>query len=318
MGRLQVVVGITMGVLWGCESEITPTELSTVELTDDHNYSYVPSVDIEAYEVSELSDVVIDWSGLTTDMYGQPLDPAGDIDMISLMVFTYLDHDEVEAAMFDGSLTQAEMGLYLFAETGGETSWTLGGLTLFGTDVDVETYFEADYGESWLISLSTGTMVGAGTRTTAFLDPVADATTSEAHLHDGSTVLEVDADLGAAQTVYIPPHTPFHVDWSGVTTNGRGDDIGNVLEVLILGFGSTGAAELQERVPELAALADWSWRTTVPPGTTALDLAECVDGDGDGYAGVAPVGTWLIVLQTREGHDPTPAFVAEMVAGSLL
>jgi len=44
-------------------------------------------------------------------------------------------------------------------------------LTLFGTDVDLVSYFDASYAEAWLLTLSTSDTPGIGAASAAFLVP---------------------------------------------------------------------------------------------------------------------------------------------------
>jgi len=146
-----------------CASTITDTPDETIALTDEDNFAYDYTFDITSYPAPELSDFTIDWSALTEDMHGAPLVPDADINMAAVVVFRYLSEEDIESG--EPYISWGHE-LFVFAEVNGATSVRLSDLTMFGTDIDIETYFEASYG-TWLLVLSTGDIPGAGTRMAA-------------------------------------------------------------------------------------------------------------------------------------------------------
>ena len=83
----------------------------SVPLSDANNFAYEGVLDAPSLPLAELTDVALDWSGLTTDLRCNALDPVADIDNTALLVFPYLTEEEVEAGLSDDSLDQADLVL---------------------------------------------------------------------------------------------------------------------------------------------------------------------------------------------------------------
>jgi hypothetical protein len=298
---------------------VTP-ELTTVQLTDAHNFSFEVTVDIAAFSVAELTDVQIDWSAVDQDFFGQPLNPAEDVNTVWLKPYTYKTHEEVEGCFVApcGSW-QPEAELLLSAETTGQTSVGLGDLGLFGTDLDIETFFSTDYARSWLVWLSTGDTCGLGMRMAAFLDPVPEEGSTEAYLDAQSTVFHFDADLRSMERLPVPTYTPFTVSWSDLTEDGRGRELrpGDVVQIQIARYDSLALSHLETHIQDLPGLANRTWSQHLDPGTSKVDLQHLEDEEGRPFPGIDPVGTWLLQLQDVQGCDPTPVFLAVLEPAGL-
>ena len=53
-----------------------------IVITDDTNYSFSSTLTIQSTVVRDAENLQFDWSGVTVDFFGAPVDPATDIDMI--------------------------------------------------------------------------------------------------------------------------------------------------------------------------------------------------------------------------------------------
>ena len=280
-------------------------------LSDAHNYSFNGEMNIAAYSVDELTDVLLDWSAVDTDFQTHAMDPASDVDTMSLVVFTYLSHEEVEIGLSQNTLQQADVGLYLFTEVTGQTSEMMGNTTLFGTDVDVETYFELDYGKSWLITLATGNTPGVGTVMAAFLDPTAGADTSEVMLDNTSTTLTVDVDITSATPLPAPVDTALLIDWSGLTLDGQGNEMkmGDIDQIMVGYYADLTPADLEDNLLDLEYVHDGMWYLDLTSGGTAADLTTLTDDNGSPFTGITAEGTWLLALRCTTCANPAPPFL---------
>ncbi len=288
-----------------------PCETGTGDLAvvDDNNYDFVGTLDISTEEVQELTSITIDWSGLTLDMQGHPVDPT-EIDMVSAVVFRYLSEEEIEEGLSTNTLEQADVALYVFAETAGLTSIELGELTLFGTDIDVETYFEASYG-TWLITLAKGTTPGAGTVMPVFLQPVVAPAETTVYVTNDSTLLTVDANLAGVTSLPAPVDTPLTVDWGDLTTDGQGNEFqaGDVDQVMVGYYSTLTATDLEEQLLDLEYIYDGMWVYDLEEGGSSLDLSQLTDDGGASFGGITDDGTWILALRCTACPNPAPPFL---------
>jgi hypothetical protein len=279
-------------------------------LTDAGNYSYLGALDIASYPVAELTDITVDWSGLTLDMQGHELVPDEDIDTAAAVVFRYLSEEEIEEDLTADSLFMKDVALYVFDEVTGQTSVNLSELTLFGTDIDVETYFEASYG-TWLIPLATGTTPGTGYRMAAFLVPTPGEITTEVFLTNDSMVLQVEADLTSLQPIELPADATPTIDWAGLTVNGMGNeiDLGKIDQVMVGTYADLTAADLEEQLLDLELIHDGMWTYDMTAGGSSLDLGLLTDEAGDAFTGISAEGTWILALRCGSCANPAPLYL---------
>ena len=292
----------------GCEEEEISGDLI---LADANNYSFQGDMNIASYPAAELTDVLIDWSAVTEDLQTHPMDAAEDVNTMSLVVFTYLSHEEVEVGLSENTLQQADVGLYLFTDVTGMTSEYMSETTLFGTDVDVETYFETNYGKSWLITLAHGNTPGVGTLMAAFLDPTPGDPGSEAVLDNTSTTLTVDVDITSATTVEAPADTPLTIDWSGLTIDGQGNEMkmGDIDQVMVGYYETLTPTDLEDQLLDLEYIHDGMWYLDLSSGGTTADLTTLTDDIGSPFGGITDAGTWLLALRCTTCPNPAPPFL---------
>ncbi len=310
-------IGLVVLLPLGCDRE-EPTGCDPVEeacgdeitLTDEGNYAIDAELDIASYPVAELTDITIYWDQLTQDMQGHELTPDEDIDTVAAAVFRYLTEEEVEQGLTNDTILMKDVGLYVFAEVTGTTSVNLSELTLFGTDIDVETYFEASYG-TWLIPLATGFTPGTGYRMAAFLVPTPGETTTEVHLTNDSMVLTVDADLTTLQPTEMAAGSTPTVDWSGLTLNGQGNEFkhGDVDQVMVGTYASLTPTDLEEQLLDLELIHDGMWSYDLAAGGSSLDLSLLTDEAGAAFGGITDEGTWILALRCSTCANPAPLFL---------
>ena len=287
-----------------------------LDLADANNYGFTGTMDITSYPVAAYADILIDWSALTHDLQGHPVDILTEINTSSIIVFRYLTHEEVEVGLTNNTLMMADVALFVFADVTGTTSVYLSEHTLFGTDVDVETYFHRSYGLSWLHTLSTGDSPGVGTRMAAFLDPLETTRKTRVFLSNDSTVLEVDADLTSLIPVEVDLGGPFSIDWSGLTTDGQGNEIafGDIDQVMIAHYLTLSPADLEEQLLDLEYVDDGTWILDLTTGGMVADLSEATDEAGQAFEGIDAEGTWILALRCTECPNPAPPFLTVLQA----
>jgi len=277
---------------------------SDLVLRDINNYRYSATLDAPSRALASLTDADISWSTLASDIQCHDVDPVEDIDNAALLVFPYLTEEEVEVGFTEDTLVQKDLGVYLAAETGDQTTVSLSDFTFFGTEVDIQTEFAEETG-TWLVLLTTGTQVGVGTRMLTFIEPSDDATQSTAEIEDGCGVLDVAVDLQILEPVPTRAEGPWPVSWGDLTQTGQGNPFVDteVSEVWLARY-AHGITDLEDAFLDLELLAEETWTLDHPGGTTA-DLADATTSTDTLFSGFDEGETWLLAL--RCGTCPTPA-----------
>jgi len=278
-------------------------------LTDANNYTYDVDIEIASIPVAENSDLTIEWSALTQDMWGQPLGPR-QIETLSLIALG-LTPEEVESGLEVDSLEQQNVMLYVFADVLGQNSTELSNLTLFGTDVDLVSYFESGYAEAWLLTLSTSDTPGIDTASAAFLVPTPDETTTQVSITNDTATADVDADLMSLEPVGVTACAPLNLSWDDVSTDGQGGDFRfHHIDSRFLAYfpGATPAA-LQADALVWKQTAAELWEAEVVMG----EQGALLDGDlsvaGTPLQGVTDDGVWLFGLECSTCTAPVPKFL---------
>jgi len=230
------------------------------------------------------------------------------------VVFQHLSEEEVEIGLSENSLQQVDMTLFVNnTDLDGSACIFISNLTLFGTDIDVEQYFTASYGATWLFTLNTGTVPAVGTRMAAFLAPTAGSDVDLVELDNTSTVLNFTVDLTTLTKVGAQAGVPLTADWSALNTSGLGIDFtpGDV-DQMMLGFYETLTPEdLEGQFLDVELVADQLW---------TMDLETVSNGDLAGlqgdttFNGIDNNGTWLLAMRCTTCPNPAPPFLTILEA----
>ncbi|MCP4805015.1 MAG: hypothetical protein GY913_17120 [Proteobacteria bacterium] len=282
-----------------------PDEVTTVSLEDAQNYTFDGGLDIASFEVRELTDLTIDWSGLDTDLQLHEMDPSADIDMLTLLAFRYLTEAEVMDALSNNALLQSDIALFVTNETGGATDTTLSEFTLLGNDIDVELEFRSEDIESWLLISQSGTTPGVGSRMLKFLAPSPDSDVTHVDLTNDDTTLEFTVDVASADAISVPGGTSaLDMDWSAVRTDSLGNDFefGGIDKIMVARY-DLDVAGLEESFLDIEFLGDPIYETELN-GQDHFDLATL-----EGFEGFDDTGTWVVALRCGTCTHPAPPFL---------
>ena len=238
-----------LAALSGCGDSVTT-------LTDGNNYAYSGDVTIPAYVTAPATDLEICWDQVAQDIQCHDLDPTQEIDLISLIRFPHLTQEEVEYKVSNDSLQQVDQDGYVELETKGDTCTQLSSLSFFGTPIDVPNEYGTD--NTYLLTISTGTTTGLGTRVMAFLSPTEGETNTEVSLESACEVLDFQGDIESLSRVPISLDGGWVFDWSSLTTNGLGNplNLANVDGLLLGYYEGTTIQDLQDQFLDLELIAD--------------------------------------------------------------
>ena len=98
-------------------------QTAEIELTDTQNYWFLSTISADAQPIAPGEDATVDWSALTTDLLGEALDPAVDVDEVRLIQFAALTQPEVLDGINTDSLSQSDLSGFAstFPEDGTES-----------------------------------------------------------------------------------------------------------------------------------------------------------------------------------------------------
>lgn len=293
-------------MIWLLACTDGPVETTTVVLEDAHNYSFDGGLDIQGVEVQAEADLTIDWSTLDTDLQLHTMDPAGDVDMLTLLAFRYLTEAEVMDALSNNALLQSDIGLFVTNETGAVlTDTTLSEFTLLGNDIDVEAEFTSTVAESWLVIAQSGTTPGVGSRMLKFLRPSDASDVTAVDIVNTDTTLEFTVDLSSLSQVSLPAgDTDITLDWNDLTTDSLGNEFvaGGIDEVLVARY-DLDAAGLEAEFLDIELLGSPLYQASLNAATT-FELSEL-----DGFEGFDHEGTWVVALRCGTCTHPAPPFL---------
>jgi hypothetical protein len=310
----QLFVAATL--LVGCEeikSEDTGLEsaVDSVELTDAHNGSAEILLDIDQQVVAAHTDIVIDWSGLSTDLWGYPSEEAALVSTVSLRLFP--DHD-AQALAFDlaaGTLRQTDVALEVRCSSQARSCL----LADFAFDdshpIDMVELF-AETAGSWLVTASSP--VNSEPLAYLLLQPSLSSGALEATLTDDSTAGTMKA-FPAIDSPMVPADGSAELDWSGLTHDAMGGPLRlyqlDRLELMLLPAGITADGAIPLHSAHELATERWSANIE---GRTTLSLHELASNAGHGFSGFESAGTdegtWVVTLWASATGSLSPAFVS--------
>lgn len=253
---------------------------------------------------------VFDWSGLTADFLGVPLDPLVEGELAAFASLPELSPDEIAAALASDSLPQDEIALYTLC-TPEAARCSMADFTVFGNDVGVPTYFESFSGP-WLLVLASRRANGTlRFRHTVVLTHDPTATVDTVALRSDDARLTVTTDLDDRPALPTRAGDPaLTVDWSALATDVRGRPIeARLMDRLEVGrFDGLDRADLAARFGQVESLvsARWTWDIG---GLRSLSL-DTPSLDGTAFPGFEPGATWALTLSCSTCLSPVPlAFV---------
>jgi len=282
-----------------------------IVLTDENNYTYVSRVDIASVEVTAGQDADVDWTGLTTDIQGHPIDGAEDVDEVYLTRFgDGLTEEGIEELIAGGMLLQEHIqATFLFENAESVTANRLTDFAFFGSEFIPADYLLDDDGV-WTIALTSEGIPSP--RVSTFVAPRDDSANDRIEIGDASGSLEFTADLASSTAIGFREVDSYEIDWSGLTVNGLGNEIdfSRIEEMLIGRFEGMTVEELQTRVLDLELIAAEKYTLDVR-GDRSADPASAADEGGAPFPGFGSGTLWLVVLRCSGPTctNPAPAFL---------
>lgn len=265
------------------------------ELTDANTYSYSSELDLPVVTAASKSDVVIEWSGITTDLNGLAADPS-DVDEVTLVVFENLEHAELMEGLASDSLAQADASLFAECLPTG-TSCALSEFYILDVAVDADEHFVETRG---LFMIAIGIDGRPGMMRGLVLEASDDSDVEAVSVDDTMGSLVVDVDLRSLSPVRPGVPDP-ELDWGDVEHDAHGHALQlQSIDTMIVGRYDAELSELESRLAEIRDLGSDVWEVDVT-GRASYDLAEI-----EGFPGLDTPGTWLVAWMCSTCTDPAP------------
>lgn len=307
----------------GALSETPGGCLKTANLRDANNYSLTTDIRIEMSALKGASDLIFDWSGLTTDFLGQPVNAASDIDLVVLSLWN-MSQRELEQRMSTDTLSVNEQkGALTVYPDGTFTQRNLYGFNVFddsntpvGAD-KIEPFFDttdpdypyppSDY--TFMVAVASGTAPGQNSRMLSLFKLDTNSTQTTLALKDDSTRLNATATFTQSTPVRVPAATPdIVVDWNEMTKNALGNTYQprQITKAVVMHFDAATLTELENDFLNLEHRANEWYEGEVTKGTS-VDLSTLKDERAQGFQGITASGTWMVALFcTKTCNNPAP------------
>ncbi|MEQ1504017.1 MAG: hypothetical protein ABMB14_17375 [Myxococcota bacterium] len=271
---------------------------------DDNTYSYAGVLDIAAVEVRAGAEVSVDWSGLTTDIRGRPLDPTTVEQASFLSLLGPLD--EVLDLIAANEIGQDDSPLiYLHQNDGGSTA----DLSTFESTAPIDlAVMTEDPNVTWLLSVMNVPDGRNDILSSVVLVPKVAATNQAAALTASTASLTVDVHLDGAPLTTAAGRGPYALDWSGATVDVFGHPFDPLIgdELVLAHFATEDPAEVEAAFLQLDTAADRLYRLDAFGVTAVDDLAAATDGSGAAFDGFTADGTWLAGISCTTCTTPVP------------
>lgn len=286
--------------------------------TAKHDYSFSSSLAFDVTKVKPGTNLTYDWSGLTTDLKGNPVDLES-ITFIEIALWAMTPEEfannwtkNAGASWRLDAASQLVMRAAWMPE--GETNGTLRDLLLDLGDDPILSYFDpvAFPPENHVYTIAADTSSGAGTRMLAAFILDEDSDETEVHVDASSAQLTYSVDLRSL----VPHSVPFGVP--GLTIDGT--------HLARTGYAEPFDAHLVQRV-EVASyaltlgdlessafmrrdtMADGHWSGPAFDQDT-FDLSALVDADGFPFPGIDATHTWLVSLGCENCDAIAPMYLS--------
>jgi hypothetical protein len=350
MNNYRLGMFLLFVVMVGCDGDIAPgnprfitgstagaggqlLDTGTVIITDDTNYTFSSTITPQSTVVKDATDLTFDWSALTQDFYGRPIDPTRDIDLVLVSLWGMTEVELVSAINDDRLQPNNNKGIFSVypteGGTPGPTSTRLLEMNSFRNEVsedEVRSRFDTStpgyqYPQSthtFMLMAQKGTDPGRGVQMLGLfhLDP-ASANTTVA-LTNASTTLTYSAHLAQSPQIEVPVGmAELIIDWSNMTTNalGRPFDASKITEVVVANYPTYTISQIEQRFIYMKEEAG-AWYSGEVLAEATMDLSSLTDGAGVPFRGINATGVWLVALFCTSCHNPAPWSIIVLKPGA--
>jgi hypothetical protein len=291
----------------------------TIVAAAANDYAFSSTITLPPVTVKSMSNLKIDWSGVTQDFLGHSLDPTTDLNTALIMIWS-LDLSDFQKSLNSDSLLASNLVVSpppSILPSNGATSAQLYDFTINGTAVtsaDYNSYFDPTMYPSshytYLAAVQTGDNLGTGIRMLQSFQLDASSSNTTVTLTNTSTMLQYAANLHSLHPTGVPAGTAaLTLDWTQLTTNALGATfIPTNITSAIVGHYTQTPTQLEGQFLNLQTIATDLYTADIPSGTV-LDFTTLVDASGSAFPGIDSNGTWVVALICGVCRNPAPWYL---------
>jgi len=291
---------------------------ANVVANEANNYKFTSTITLPPVTVAAMSNLTFDWSGLTKDFLGRPMNPATDLGAALMMIWD-LPRADFEVALNADMLYTADLVVSppLNLPIAGVTSGRLYDFLVNGTAVTpamFNTYFDAGKytpgNSTFIVAVQTGVDLGRDIRMLQAFNLDAASTVTNVAVTDASTKLTYAANLHDLTIAGVPAgSSSLTLDWSQMKTNALGHAFteGYVTSAVVGHYTQT-PAQLEAGFLDLDSIAVTTYRADIEAGSV-LDFTSLKDENGAAFPGIDGNGTWLVGLICGNCRNPAPWYM---------
>jgi hypothetical protein len=281
-------------------------------MTDVNNYKIDEATTDMAFghvTVQQETDFCFDWSGMTTDIRGRPLDPTT-IEQVLLVDFPYDEIDLVSKIVDENYIPQEGVSPFIFdnTTTGGGTYACATEMNVVGTDLTPDLLVPEE-GRTWLLSLVKFPGAVQEIQQVMLID-FQPAGVNEVAFADGMSSITIGPDLGSKPIETAADLGTYTLDWSDLEKDVNGKAWDNLVgdKLFIVNYdGTVEDIEADFLLLDYHATAVYDLDVR---GKTSAILNEASTEEGETFAGFTTDGTWVVGIACSSCISPIPVAIA--------
>jgi hypothetical protein len=283
-----------------------------------NDYAFSSTLSIDVTPVASRTELSFDWSAVNKDFIGHPVQNPGDIDMVTLLLWS-LSQSQLEEKLNDDALAQSDLvAIAMLYTNKTKTSGGLFDFTSFGQAIEQNallTYLDATQYDpathSYTVMAVSGTTAGKGTRMMRGIKPDPSVTNTKVTIDAQSTKLKYTADLQSLRPTRIPAATArVAIDWTDMKVNAMGNEfLPAQIDEVRVGRYDESVTDLEARFLDLDLLAEDMFKATFTSGTS-LPLSSLMNSAGQTFTGIDDESTWVVALVCGRCANPAPWYLA--------
>jgi hypothetical protein len=304
---------------------------SSINLANINNYYFTSSLDISSTVVkggSPLVDLTFDWSEVTTDFMGHPLNPLIDVEM-ALITLWEAGQPEMKQMLDNDALDMNEFVAAVMAYPEDQfTSENLVDFTMYRNPIVAEadvrlrdSYFNANdpnydpaqYTHMFLVQRNAD-RPGRDISMIQFFTLDSTSTNTTVKLTNNSSTLSHEVDLKSLSRIPVASgNAAIYINWEYLSTNAMGREfIVNDVNRVVVAHYSMSVCHLEDAFLDVETIHDQWYEGFLENVGFDYDLTNLRAVNGAPFAGITNDGLWIIALFCNEEKcsNPAPLFLS--------